>query len=95
MNCKSLFEFDGQTFEPKHDRKRLSGQLGRVFSFMQDDRWHTLNEIQVECGGSTASVSARLRDLRKDWCGKHTVERRRVQDPYVPGLFEYHLIERK
>jgi len=39
-------------------------------------------------GGSEASVSARLRDLRKAKFGAHTIERQRVS----AGLFRYRMV---
>ena len=83
--------FDGETFEPEHDRARLSGQLGRVRSLMRDGAWRTLAEIVAVVGGSEAGVSARLRDFRKRQFGSHEVERRRRGDA-ADGLYEYRLI---
>lgn len=82
--------FDGKTYEPKLDRARLKGQLSAVKFLMLDHKWRTLSEIALKVGGSEAGVSARLRDLRKERFGAHTVERRRIKES---GLFEYRLIE--
>ncbi len=57
--------FDGATYEPQHDQARLHGLLQRVQAFMADGQWHSLQDIQQACGGTEASCSARLRDLRK------------------------------
>jgi site-specific DNA-cytosine methylase len=84
-------EFDGETYEPDKDKKRLTRLLDRVFDLMRDESWRTLQEIQVQTGGSEASVSARLRDLRKEKFGSHNVERQRVSG----GTFQYRLIENK
>ena len=80
--------FDGETYEPKRDKARLQGQMREVFNLMIDGEWRTLNEISQETGAPEASVSARLRDLRKDKFGGHTVQRRRV----AGGLYQYSLI---
>lgn len=77
--------FDGHTYVPDRDHERLSGQLGRVKDLMKDGRWRTLDEIRYECGGTVASVSARLRDLRKDKFGSYDVERQYIEN----GLFQY------
>ena len=69
--------FDGATYDPTLDQERLTGQLGRVYGVMRGGDWHTLDELVTRCGGTTASVSARLRDLRKSRFGGYTVERRR------------------
>lgn len=61
-------------------------QLRDVRKIMQDGRWRTLSEISEHCWpASEASVSARLRDLRKVKFGGHTVDRRYVGE----GIWEY------
>jgi hypothetical protein len=83
--------FDGETYEPEHDQVRLSGQTRRVFGAMRDGQWRTLGEIESITGDPQASVSARLRDLRKDRFGGHEVNRRR-RGAAERGLFEYQLV---
>lgn len=80
--------FNGETYCPALDEQRLTSQLERVRHFMMDGRWHTLAEIVAACGGTDASVSARLRDLRKPRWSSHQVDRRRV----IAGLYEYRVI---
>jgi len=80
-------EFDGDTYSPKRDHDRLNAQLRRVRDLMLDGEWRTLREIAVATGDPEASVSARLRDLRKPKFGHMTVERRYVGD----GLFQYRI----
>jgi hypothetical protein len=82
--------FDGVTYEPEPDHDRLASQVARVFDLMKDGRWRTLGEIESVTGDPQASVSARLRDLRKDRFGGHEVQRRRRGLPRR-GLFEYRL----
>ena len=73
-----------------HSTARLSTQLQRVFAAMSDGQWHTLDELVSKAGGTTASISARLRDFRKPKFGSHTVERQRKGDPKV-GVYQYRL----
>jgi len=80
--------FDGETFEPARDRDRLLAQLTRVRLVMRDMQWHTLDEIAKQTHDPPASVSARLRDLRKPRFGGHQVERQYVQR----GLFQYRMV---
>ncbi len=80
--------FDGETFDVAQDGPRLSRQLAAVKGLMDDGMWRPLWVISVVTGASEASVSARLRDLRKPKFGAHTVERRRVED----GLWEYRVV---
>lgn len=80
--------FDGETFDAALDEDRLTTQLERVRAFMLRGHWHTLAEIARAVQGSEASVSARLRDLRKARFGGFIVQRRRRGDP-KSGLHEY------
>lgn len=87
--------FGGETYEPDHDKVRLFAQLDRVWSVVQDGAWRTLAEIAQACGEPTipeASISARLRDLRKPKFGRREVERRRRGEP-DRGLHEYRVLE--
>lgn len=83
-------KFDGETFEPAHDLDRLSKQLGRVKELMSDGQWRTLQEIALATGDPESSVSARLRDCRKEKHGGFIVDRR-CRGERVNGLFEYQL----
>lgn len=82
--------FGGATYEAEFDHTRLTQQLKDVFDLMKDGRWRTLPEIADNIKHPTQSISARLRDLRKDKYGAHTVERER----HGNGLFQYRLIVR-
>ena len=84
-------DFDGATYDPRLDRARLNRQTEAVLRFMSDGRWHTLPEAHEALGEPEASISARLRDLRKARFGAYVVERRRRS----PGLFEYRLEQRR
>lgn len=97
MNAQlDIFEaplyFDGKTYSPEHDKTRLASLLDNVRTLMLDGRWRTLGAINRIVGGTEASVSARLRDLRKPRFGSHVVERRSVESR-KRGLFEYRVRE--
>lgn len=81
-------DFDGQTYERAKDHARLTSQLVRVYACMRDGEWRTLDEISRSIRDPAASVSARLRDLRKAKFGGYAVQRRRR----TAGLFEYRLV---
>lgn len=86
-----LFEqprFDGTTYDHARDGERLTAQLTEVRELMADGQWRTLGEIAAHCQAPEASVSARLRDLRKRRHGLRTVERKYVGD----GLWAYRLV---
>jgi hypothetical protein len=48
------------------DGARLGDQAQRVFGAMSDGMWHTLAELSQRTGDPEASISARLRDFRRD-----------------------------
>lgn len=79
----------GETYEAEFDFDRLNAQAKRVYLVMKDSEWRTLSEISSFTGDPEASVSARLRDFRKDKFGALTVERRRRTDN---GLYEYRVL---
>jgi hypothetical protein len=87
MNGPTLWDFDGETYERDRDRDRLSRQLVAVRSVLSDYEPHTLAEIAARIDAPEASVSARIRDLRKPRFGGHVVEREYVER----GLFTYRL----
>lgn len=85
---KKRTDFDGETFDRQQDGPRLSRQLESVFDLMQDGKWRTLREIAASTKKPEASVSARLRDLRKERFGSWNVQREGLGD----GLFRYRVV---
>lgn len=79
---------DGETFEKDRDFERLNAQHLRVMGVMLDGGWHSLSEISGTTGDPEASVSARIRDFRKERFGKHEIEKRHVES----GMWEYRLV---
>lgn len=77
----------GETYDQARDGKRLDGQMADVFALMRDGQWRTLGEISGATGHPEASVSARLRDLRRLEFGGFTVDREFVRR----GLWRYRL----
>jgi hypothetical protein len=77
--------------DPAVDNERLWRQLRRVYNAMADCRWRTLAQLEALTGDPQASISARLRDLRKPRFGANTVERERVHADR--GLYAYRLVE--
>ena len=59
-------KFFGATFNHDRDFERLSGLLQRVAKCMADGKERGLRDIAEAVGGMEASVSARLRDLRRE-----------------------------
>lgn len=83
--------FDGSTYNPERDGARLGDQMLAVYAVMADGRWRTLADLSSAVGAPEASVSARLRDLRKPRFGGHRVERRYL----FKGCFTYQLVIRE
>ena len=90
MTAQPAFDFDGATYVASLDKVRLNAQLKRVVRAMRDGRWRTLAEIERITGDGQASVSARLRDLRKEKFGASKLDRRRRGEEQR-GLHEYRI----
>lgn len=89
MDTKKI-EFSGSDYDIDKDKKRLTGQLLRIFDCIKDGKARTLREIEDITGDPQASISAQLRNLRKYSFGAHTITRSR-RDLGKKGIFEYKL----
>ena len=85
-------KFDGETYDQGLDGPRLTSQLERVKRYVLglEGKWTTLRALALRFG-SEASVSARLRDLRKEKYGGYVVERKRLG----AGLWVYRVLPPK
>ena len=83
--------FDGDDYNDKRDRNRLTGQIRRVYELMKDGQWRSLDQIHNATGDPHASISAQLRHLRKPKFGSHVVQK----DHLGNGLYMYRLLGRK
>jgi hypothetical protein len=81
------FAFGGSTYDYDLDGRRLGRQLRTVIYAMRDGRFRTLREIANVTGYPEASISARLRDVRKRGIPKLTMHSRRRRG----GLWEYRI----
>lgn len=81
-------DFDGATYSAPRDKIRLAKQASRVWRILLDGDWHTLAELRRTTGDPEASVSARIRDLRKAKFGGHLVERENLG----AGTWRYRLV---
>ena len=82
--------FDGPDYVPEFDKERLSGQIKRVYNLMKDGKFRTLREIEDAINDPQSSISAQLRNLRKEKFGSHEVNKQARGDR-KNGLFEYQL----
>ena len=71
--------FGGETYVPERDGSRLASQLADVRTLLSNGDWWTLADIERATGHPQASISSRLRDLRKVAHGSHTIERAYLQ----------------
>jgi len=84
--------FDGETYERDKDKTRLKRQLSDVRRYLiANPSWHTLAELEEALKYPQASVSARIRDLRKPKFGGWDVQRRR-REGAEKGTHEYYLV---
>ena len=74
---QTVMRFDGSDIEPC-DNVRLTGQILEIYSLVKDGKKRTLREIADLTGYGESSVSAQLRNLRKDKFGNHQVEKERT-----------------
>lgn len=79
---------DGDSYSAGRDLSRLNAQARDVYRYMMHGEWRTLADIAHNTGHPEASVSARLRDLRKPKFGGFTVERRYIAN----GQYHYRLV---
>lgn len=78
--------FGGKTFDQELDGKRLGRQMQSVYDHMtRAPGWWTLRELEDALHHPQASISARLRDLRK--MGLDLQRRRRGNE--AKGIHEY------
>lgn len=81
-------KFSGDTYDEARDGERLSRQARVVFEVMRDGMWRTLAEISHLTKEPEASISARLRDLRKERNGSYRVEREYL----AGGIWQYRVL---
>ncbi|OPX65702.1 MAG: hypothetical protein A4E30_00283 [Methanomassiliicoccales archaeon PtaB.Bin215] len=81
--------FDGAFFNEELDRARLTTQIEKVRKALADGRWHTVAAIAELIDAPEPSVSAQIRNLRKQENGGYIIETRRDGDT---GLFVYRLV---
>lgn len=86
--------FDGETYEPKEDRERLTAQFTLVRDLMGNSAWWTIPQLadaiwKAGYKATPQGISARIRDMRKDRFGGHTVDKRKRTKR---GDWEYRLL---
>lgn len=96
---QAALRFDGATFSQSLDGARLGRQLLAVRDLLQDGKWWTLAELEqtLDYQYPNASISSRIRDLRKPRFGGHTIERRRASSldigyGYKSGTWFYRMV---
>lgn len=82
-----MLQFDGSDYNHKRDFKRLNNQLSDIFNLMSDGKWRSLRDIELLLKWPQASISAQLRNLRKERFGAHKINKRYISE----GLYQYQL----
>jgi hypothetical protein len=82
-------KFHGAYYDQELDEARLTTQIEKVRRVMLDGRWHTVAAIAKLIDEPEPSVSAQIRNLRKQENGGHEIITKRDGDT---GLFLYRLI---
>lgn len=83
----AVMERTKDQFADPDEALRLGAQAASVYNLMLDGQWRSLRDISTATGFPEASISARLRDLRKPEFGGCQVERKNLGG----GLWEYRL----
>ena len=81
-------KFDGSDYVHERDGKRLAKNHLKLKELMRDKVYRTLSEISYITKIPEASVSAGLRDFRKERFGSHTLNKKYLEN----GLYSYQLI---
>lgn len=68
-----LSQFHGPVMPDQSES--LPNQIERIFHLMKDGTFRSLDEIHRITGDSTASISAQLRNLKKERFGRHTLNK--------------------
>jgi len=89
----TLSRRDGATYDHEQDGARLCQQQQDVWNVMRTGHWYSLTMLSAMTGHPPQSVSARLRDFRKERFGSHTVDRKRYG--LYRGTFVYRLVPRE
>jgi hypothetical protein len=80
--------FDGADYVHERDGKRLANNHYKLKELMQDEQFRTLREISGLIHVPEASVSAALRDFRKEKFGSNILNKKYLGN----GLYSYQLI---
>jgi hypothetical protein len=68
-------DFDGDDYVADRDNARLTNQIDKVRMYMENAGYLTVKQIAADLKQPEPSVSAQIRNLRKDRFGARTVNR--------------------
>lgn len=72
--------------EKQQEWRHTGKQQHDVYNVMKDQQWHSLEDVYSKVGGRQTSVSACIRNLRKEAYGGFIVERARENGEYLYRL---------
>jgi DNA-binding Lrp family transcriptional regulator len=82
-----MVSFDGEDMDQERDGERLNRQMNIIRERMENAGWLSVQQLSNELGFPATSVSAQIRNLRKDKFGGRYVERRYQGN----GLYQFKL----
>ena len=88
MQKETTPEFDGDDYVSSRDKPRLTQQIHQVRMYMENNNWLSVKQISDDLNFPEPSVSAQIRNLRKEKFGNRIVERRYQGN----GLYEFKLM---
>lgn len=72
--------------ETQQEWRYMGRQQDDVYDVMKDQEWHTLEEVATAVNGRQTSVSACIRNFRKEKHGGYAVDRKRENGEYLYRL---------
>lgn len=72
--------------EKQQEWRHTGKQQLDVYNVMKDQQWHSLEDVYRKVGGRQTSVSACIRNLRKQNYGGFIIERAREDGEYLYRL---------
>lgn len=86
-------DFRGATYDPSRDCARLNKQMADVWLYVGNGEWWTLSLLEKVTGHPQASISARLRDMRRDDFHRRIGRVVEVEHQFVKrGLWKYRAV---
>jgi len=80
--------FHGDDYQKPRDHTRLKNQLETILDLLKKGSWYSLPQLSEMTGYMTSSISAQIRNARKERNGGYTIEKKYIEN----GLYLYRLV---